>query len=125
MVPIPRGGDRIRVPNVLAGHLDIVVLDEFVADQDPGKREYFFRTLLPKLKAAGKTVVVTTRDLVWVPYCGPSRALFRRPHRLGRAARRLDRRRHLRRRSGCVQLRLAVAAGLDEIGDGHDPLMHQ
>ncbi len=60
---------RLALAVVLLQNRDIVVLDEFVADQDPGKREYFFRTLLPKRKAAGKTVVVTTHDLVWVPYC--------------------------------------------------------
>ncbi len=60
---------RLALAVVLLEKRDIVVLDEFVADQDPGKREFFFRTLLPELKAAGKTVVVTTHDLAWVPFC--------------------------------------------------------
>ncbi len=60
---------RLALAVVLLENRDIVVLDEFIADQDPGKREFFFRTLLPELKAAGKTVVVTTHDLVWVPHC--------------------------------------------------------
>ncbi len=60
---------RLALAVVLLENRDIVVLDEFVADQDPGKREFFFRTLLPELRAAGKTVVVTTHDLAWVPYC--------------------------------------------------------
>ena len=60
---------RLALAVVLMEKRDIVILDEFVADQDPGKREFFFRTLLPELKAAGKTVVITTHDLAWVPYC--------------------------------------------------------
>jgi putative ATP-binding cassette transporter len=60
---------RLALAVVLLENRDIVVLDEFIADQDPSKREFFFRTLLPELKAAGKTVVVTTHDLAWVPYC--------------------------------------------------------
>jgi ABC-type siderophore export system fused ATPase/permease subunit len=60
---------RLALAVVLLENRDIVVLDEFVADQDPGKREFFFRTLLPELKAAGKTVVVTTHDLAWVSCC--------------------------------------------------------
>lgn len=60
---------RLALAVVLLENRDIVVLDEFIADQDPGKRAFFFRTLLPELKAAGKTVVVTTHDLAWVPYC--------------------------------------------------------
>jgi putative ATP-binding cassette transporter len=60
---------RLALAVALLEKRDIVVLDEFVADQDPGKRDFFFRTLLPELKAAGKTVVVTTHDLAWVPFC--------------------------------------------------------
>jgi putative ATP-binding cassette transporter len=40
----------------------IFALDEFAADQDPGFRAYFYETLLPELKAAGKTVVAVTHD---------------------------------------------------------------
>ncbi|NLH80553.1 MAG: ATP-binding cassette domain-containing protein [Phyllobacteriaceae bacterium] len=60
---------RLALAVVLLENRDVVVLDEFVADQDPGKRDLFFRSLLPELKAAGKTVVVTTHDLAWVPFC--------------------------------------------------------
>lgn len=60
---------RLALAVVMLENRDIVVLDEFVADQDPGKREFFFRELLPELKARGKTVVVTTHDLAWVPWC--------------------------------------------------------
>lgn len=60
---------RLALAVVLLENRDIVILDEFIADQDPGKREFFFLTLLPELKAAGKTVVVTTHDLAWVPHC--------------------------------------------------------
>ena len=47
----------------------MLVLDVFVADQDPERREYFFRTLVPWLKAQGKTGVVSTHDLAWLECC--------------------------------------------------------
>ena len=48
---------------------DIILLDEFVADQDPEHRRYFFEELLPEFKAMGKTVIVTTHDLKWIANC--------------------------------------------------------
>lgn len=60
---------RLALAIALLEDRDILVLDEFVADQDPGQREYFFKTLLPWLKSKGKTVVISTHDLQWLPYC--------------------------------------------------------
>ncbi len=48
---------------------DVLILDEFVADQDPGQREIFFTKWLPELKAAGKTVILATHDMSWFDYC--------------------------------------------------------
>ncbi len=48
---------------------DIILLDEFVADQDPEHRRYFFEELIPEFKALGKTIVVTTHDLKWIANC--------------------------------------------------------
>jgi len=41
---------------------DIYVLDEVAADQDPGYRRFFYYTVLPELKKAGKTVIVVSHD---------------------------------------------------------------
>jgi putative ATP-binding cassette transporter len=41
---------------------DILVLDEWAADQDPLFRRLFYRELLPQLQAAGKTVLAITHD---------------------------------------------------------------
>ncbi|MFO1131833.1 MAG: cyclic peptide export ABC transporter [Hyphomicrobiales bacterium] len=60
---------RLALAVALLEDRNILVLDEFVADQDPEKRDYFFRTLLPWLKAQGKTVVVSTHDLHWLDCC--------------------------------------------------------
>ena len=57
---------RLALAIVLMENRDLLILDEFVADQDPQQREYFFRTLLPQLKAEGKTVIVSTHDLHWM-----------------------------------------------------------
>jgi ABC-type siderophore export system fused ATPase/permease subunit len=54
---------------VLLENRDFLILDEFVADQDPGQREYFFKTLLPELKNQGKTILVSTHDMQWIKYC--------------------------------------------------------
>ena len=41
---------------------DILILDEWAADQDPLFRRLFYRELLPQLKAAGKTILAITHD---------------------------------------------------------------
>lgn len=60
---------RLGLAIALLEDRNVLVLDEFVADQDPEKRDYFFRTLVPWLKAQGKTVVVSTHDLAWLECC--------------------------------------------------------
>ncbi len=40
----------------------VLVMDEFAADQDPQFRQYFYETLLPEIKAMGKTVIAVTHD---------------------------------------------------------------
>jgi cyclic peptide transporter len=48
---------------------EIILLDEWAAEQDPGNRAYFYRTLLPELAAKGKTVVAVTHDDEFFDYC--------------------------------------------------------
>jgi len=40
----------------------VYVFDEFAADQDPRFKKYFYYTILPSLKAEGKTVIAVTHD---------------------------------------------------------------
>src|SRR5262245_54013004 len=40
----------------------ILVFDEWAAEQDPDFRRYFYTTILPDLKAQGKTLIVVTHD---------------------------------------------------------------
>jgi putative ATP-binding cassette transporter len=40
----------------------IYLFDEWAADQDPNFREFFYREVIPGLKARGKTVIVVTHD---------------------------------------------------------------
>ncbi|HEY7748833.1 MAG TPA: ATP-binding cassette domain-containing protein [Aestuariivirgaceae bacterium] len=60
---------RLALAILLLEDRDIIMLDEFVAEQDPENREYFFKSLLPWLKWRGKTVVVSTHDLNWLDSC--------------------------------------------------------
>lgn len=53
---------RLALALALAEDRPVLILDEWAADQDPQTRKYFYRTLLPELKAAGKTIVVVTHD---------------------------------------------------------------
>ena len=40
----------------------VYIFDEWAADQDPRFKEVFYRSLLPGLRASGKTVIVITHD---------------------------------------------------------------
>lgn len=57
-------GQRKRLALLLAllEERDLLLLDEWAADQDPQFRQLFYRELLPQLKAMGKTVVAITHD---------------------------------------------------------------
>lgn len=57
-------GQRKRLALLLAmlEDRDILILDEWAADQDPLFRRLFYRELLPQLKAAGKTILAITHD---------------------------------------------------------------
>jgi putative ATP-binding cassette transporter len=57
-------GQRRRL--ILLGALledrPILLLDEWAADQDPAFRAYFYETLIPDLRARGRTLVLITHD---------------------------------------------------------------
>ena len=57
-------GQRKRLALVTAYLEDrsIYIFDEWAADQDPQYKEVFYKTLLPDLRARGKTVIVITHD---------------------------------------------------------------
>jgi len=57
-------GQRKRLALVVSYLEDkpVYIFDEVAADQDPQFRRYFYETLLPELKSAGKTVVVVSHD---------------------------------------------------------------
>jgi putative pyoverdin transport system ATP-binding/permease protein len=57
-------GQRKRLALVVSYLEDkaVYVFDEVAADQDPQFRRYFYESLLPELKIAGKTVVVVSHD---------------------------------------------------------------
>ncbi|MCX7748496.1 MAG: cyclic peptide export ABC transporter [Clostridia bacterium] len=57
-------GQRKRLA-LLVSYLDdlpVCLFDEWAADQDPEFRKYFYKILLPELKARGKTVIAITHD---------------------------------------------------------------
>lgn len=57
-------GQRKRLALVVSYLEDkpVYVFDEVAADQDPQFRRYFYETMLPELKSAGKTIVVVSHD---------------------------------------------------------------
>ncbi|HLO75219.1 MAG TPA: ATP-binding cassette domain-containing protein [Magnetospirillum sp.] len=53
---------RLSMALTLAEDRQVLVFDEWAADQDPQFRRYFYEDLLPELKAAGKAVIAITHD---------------------------------------------------------------
>lgn len=53
---------RLALMLALMEEKDILVLDEWAAEQDPSFRTYFYKEVLPQLKSEGKTVIVITHD---------------------------------------------------------------
>jgi cyclic peptide transporter len=53
---------RLALIYSLLEHKDIIILDEWAAEQDPYFRAYFYTELLPVLKRAGKTIIAVTHD---------------------------------------------------------------
>lgn len=53
---------RLALLQCYAEDRDIFFFDEWAADQDVHFRDYFYRGLLPALKAAGKTVIAISHD---------------------------------------------------------------
>jgi len=57
-------GQRKRLA-LLVSYLEerqVYLFDEWAADQDPEFKKFFYKTLLPELKARGKTVIAITHD---------------------------------------------------------------
>lgn len=53
---------RLALLQCYAEDREIFFFDEWAADQDAHFRDYFYRTLLPALKARGKTVIAISHD---------------------------------------------------------------
>ncbi len=60
---------RVALAACLLEARPVYVFDEWAADQDPEFRDYFYRELLPMLKAKGKTIVVVTHDERYFDLC--------------------------------------------------------
>jgi putative ATP-binding cassette transporter len=46
----------------VAEQKDFLLLDEWAADQDPAFRRVFYQTLIPELRAMGKTLFIISHD---------------------------------------------------------------
>ncbi|HHA1351273.1 TPA: multidrug ABC transporter permease/ATP-binding protein [Enterobacter ludwigii] len=53
---------RVALLQALAEERDIILLDEWAADQDPHFRREFYQVLLPLMKAMGKTIFAISHD---------------------------------------------------------------
>jgi cyclic peptide transporter len=59
---------RLAMIYLLLENKDIIVLDEWAAEQDPSFRAYFYKHLIPELKKKGKTVIAVTHDDAYYSY---------------------------------------------------------
>ncbi|SNR80263.1 ATP-binding cassette domain-containing protein [Puniceibacterium sediminis] len=60
---------RLGLALALAEDRQILILDEWAADQDPETRRRFYREILPGLRDAGKTILAATHDEQYFDCC--------------------------------------------------------
>ncbi|TWF40666.1 putative ATP-binding cassette transporter/putative ATP-binding cassette transporter [Chitinophaga polysaccharea] len=60
---------RLALIYIMLEDKDVIVLDEWAAEQDPVFRAYFYKKIIPELKQMGKTVIVVTHDDTYF-HCG-------------------------------------------------------
>ncbi|WP_425104622.1 cyclic peptide export ABC transporter [Ancylobacter sp.] len=53
---------RLALLNAILEDREVLVFDEWAADQDPGYRNLFYTTILPELRRAGRTVIAVSHD---------------------------------------------------------------
>ncbi len=53
---------RLALALAMAEDRQILVLDEWAADQDPAFRQRFYREILPGIKSSGKAIIAVTHD---------------------------------------------------------------
>ncbi|KTA94828.1 multidrug transporter membrane component/ATP-binding component [Aeromonas salmonicida subsp. smithia] len=58
---------RVALLLALAEQREVMLFDEWAADQDPQFRRIFYQLLLPRLKAMGKTVIAISHDDHYFP----------------------------------------------------------
>jgi|GEM_PF-407828 len=59
---------RLAMIYALLDEKEILVLDEWAAEQDPYFRKYFYASLIPAIRSMGKTLIVITHDDTYYPY---------------------------------------------------------
>jgi cyclic peptide transporter len=59
---------RLAMIYALLDEKELLILDEWAAEQDPGFRGFFYKQFLPSLQAMGKTIVVITHDDEYYPF---------------------------------------------------------
>ena len=58
---------RVALLLALAEQREVMLFDEWAADQDPQFRRIFYQVLLPRLKEMGKTVIAISHDDHYFP----------------------------------------------------------
>lgn len=60
---------RLALIQSLAENRDVLLLDEWAADQDMHFREFFYRKLVPRWRSEGKTIIAITHDDRYFDVC--------------------------------------------------------
>ncbi len=60
---------RLALVEALADPRDVVILDEWAAEQDPHTRQRFYEEILPQIRADDRIVVVVTHDDRYFDHC--------------------------------------------------------